>query len=177
MPAGLEPIRDDYRVVCMRPECGIAEVKGMVLSVWVKPLNREVLQEVRRVLLEANERNPDGLTNLSYYRTTGMDFSVFGDEKGRAEIAITLRAVDNLIRASASVIIGSGFTAATMRSSIAGFKLLVRPKVELKVFDTVPPAVDWLASYLPKGKNSSAYYIKAFSRIEREFDTYLGTKL
>jgi hypothetical protein len=167
---------EDWIVHTMRPDGCIVETRGMLISLWTDALRAEALREIRKSILAAHARTPEGLTTLSIYRNEHLSSRALPDEATRQETISTLRLIDNKVVASASVLEVGDFMAATMRSAIAGIQLIVRPKVSLKIFNNTPDALSWLLPQTVRrgGLNATSYFSDVVTRLTLAHTSFLS---
>lgn len=122
----------------------IAECQAVAINFWHGIPHRADWQEAVRHLGSLHRRFPDGIFALVVFPLPPT-LSIREIEFDRKEMEIVARQFIALGRGCASVIEGSGFVGATVRSVVSGLTLLTRPPFPSRIFDSVTDGIHWLA--------------------------------
>jgi len=115
-------------------------------SLWVAAFDLERLKRLRRSFAQQSARHPNEILSLMVLQTSAFDIRIFSDTKIRDELTAFSQETEGKIRASATVIEGTGFVASAVRSAGWGIRLAMRSKLQLQFFDNSPSAIRWLVS-------------------------------
>ncbi|MFO0551497.1 MAG: hypothetical protein U0271_24120 [Polyangiaceae bacterium] len=122
----------------------IAECQSIAINFWRGIPHRADWQEAVRHLGSLHRRFPAGIFALVVFPLPPT-LSIREIEFDRKEMEIVARQFVALGRGCASVIEGSGFVGATVRSVVSGLTLITRPPFPSRIFDSVTEAIHWLA--------------------------------
>jgi hypothetical protein len=135
----------DVRVLLDDDVLRLATWRSVVVARWYAPPNAAYMRDMREKLRPfVAERGAFGAINVVDIRDVGTL-----PEDARHEVALTQRSFEGTQRALATVIRGTGFWSATVRSLASGLAILSRVKFPQRVFDDVAPASAWVASLVP----------------------------
>ena len=125
----------------------IVSAGNVIVARWLAPPTAEDMRLMRLAL------RPWVMRHESFCSLNVIDIEHASPmaEDARIEVAQTQKEFDGRQRGLANVIEGKGFWAASIRSVASGLAFLSRVKFEQKIFDTVDPAVAWLATLFPAG--------------------------
>lgn len=131
-------------IVMQVREGAMVEVAGVLVSHWGSAWSLETVRHFHAVFSQVKARQPRGVAILMTFDTAAIDARVFGDEATRKELLRLGAAFDGFFRQAAIVILGSGFVAAALRSSIWTLTALGVKRVP-KYFDAVDDAARYIA--------------------------------
>lgn len=141
-PHHTEPV-----VLTSRPEFCLAADRGAVVGIHRAPLHGQLLKAVREGMQVAADAHPGGLVCLSVFRLSRHFPLDPGFDKNIRELADTLRAIDRMILANATLLEFSGVRAVAMRLATRAVIKLARPRAEMADFDRLTDAVAWLLPF------------------------------
>jgi hypothetical protein len=130
--------------------CCFAARDDVTLSIWRAEASpsRVIAQ---RAVLERTLRLYDRVYSLTAFRAADMSMGQFTDAKLRVEFEKLGKMMDGPLAAHALVIIGTGFIAATVRSASVSMAMVMKQRVNNKVFDDLYTAARWLPTARPEG--------------------------
>jgi hypothetical protein len=122
-----------------------------VMLVFAEPKKRDMLA-ARGTLQAMLDRHREGFPTLTWV-LPAAGYHMDGDARQAA--SDVTRSFASSIRAQATLIPGTGFQAATVRSIVAGLDFMTRSASPKKVFGELGPAVTWCLSHVPGRKPRS----------------------
>jgi hypothetical protein len=99
-----------------------------------------------------SERYPRGFPTLTWILPSA-GFRM--DNAARDAASEITKAFASAIRSMATLIEGTGFQAAAVRSIIGGLDLLTRAEAPRKVFSELPTALSWSNTFYPDGRHET----------------------
>lgn len=90
-----------------------------------------------------HQRHPKGVAAFVVFPLAGASLSFRDVQVDRVEMERVAKRFISIGRGCATVIEGSGFVAATVRSVVSGLTLVTRPPFPSRIFETVDQGVSW----------------------------------
>jgi hypothetical protein len=133
----------------------VHQSKGLVLAswrcvsfnVWRRAMDTQGIRTAKAHLRDMRARFPAGYVSMVLFPEQGRDIKLEIAESLRAEVSDIVRESAGAVRASAILLEGGGFFAATMRTAGSGIVLLTRPEYPVKFHESLDAACAWLAPY------------------------------
>lgn len=130
--------------------CCFGARDDVTLSVW-RGAATPASVAAQRAVLERTLRLYDRVYSMTAFRAADMSLGQFTDTKLRVEFEQLGKMMDGPLAAHALVITGTGFIAATVRSASVSMAMVMKQRVNNKVFEDVVAAARWLPSQKPDG--------------------------
>ena len=127
------------------PTALIACVDDCLITV-VHTLTQEGVAAIARGMTQLVQRHGAFRSLALAVRKTGSE----AVDESRAAVAQLVQQHTRSIRAAAVVSEGTGFRATAVRSMVTAIHMAGRASHPTKMFDTLPPALEWLASKRPE---------------------------
>jgi hypothetical protein len=133
------------------PELCIAEYDRVAINVWSSNASPASWSAAARHLRELHGRFPTGISALVILPGHAAVAPQAVDSSRESLLAVAKQFFRSA-RACAFSIEASGFAAAAQRSALTAVNLVLRPSFPVKVFNTLDPAVSWLAPLSAEGE-------------------------
>ncbi|MBI2388196.1 MAG: hypothetical protein HYV09_01155 [Deltaproteobacteria bacterium] len=156
-------------VLAARPEFCLAADRGAVVGIHRAPLHGPLLKAIREALQIAVDAHPAGLVCLSVFRLSRHFPLDPGFDKNVRELADTLRAIDRMVIANATLIEFGGVRAVAMRLASRAVIKLARPRAEMADFDRLTDAIAWVLPFAKRAGAPSDHmsWVKLYRHAER----------
>lgn len=156
-------------VLTRRPESALVWTGSALVAIHRALLDGPQLAEVRRAVDVAAAAQPDGLVLLTAYRLSPEFPLRPGFDTDLRELAETLRALDRVLAACATVIEFGGVRAAALRAASRAVLSLARPRAAMGYFDRISDAIPWLLPHAEAvgGPSDPAAYVRLYRAAER----------
>lgn len=148
--------RETFELFHREPATSLGTAGRVMMAVWRQPFTLGKLAQVRRMYDEAWNRYRVPLAMFTVIETGAFDVRGLSDEAVRGAVGALLEHYRGKMVAAASVIDGSGFVSAAIRSAGSALMLVARQPFPHRIFADSPTAVSWLVKQLASGEGETA---------------------
>ncbi len=118
--------------------------EDVYVAYWGRAYSAPLLRTAAGIIAEMQQKHAGRVVVFSTMRVADISMKEARNEETRAAGEEMARYFEGRVRAQASVLEGTGFVAAAIRSAAVGLQLLVKNTYQVKIFEEHPPAAAWL---------------------------------